>query len=118
MPTCARCTGSPKANRIPVVHFEKGESKDAAAPPFLEAAAREGGDGKVLLIGTAQERRRWRSWVRKGQEKFRHPHMDWGRQMAFVTTSTSIFGTRTGAPRSGRATLMRRFGSERGVGHP
>ena len=26
----------------------------------------------------------WRSWVAKGQEKARHPHMEWGRQMAFV----------------------------------
>jgi len=26
----------------------------------------------------------WRSWPRKGQEKTRHPHMDWGREMAFI----------------------------------
>jgi hypothetical protein len=26
----------------------------------------------------------WRSWPRKGQEKARHPHMDWGREMAFI----------------------------------
>src|ERR1700688_2076698 len=24
------------------------------------------------------------SWPRKGQEKARHPHMDWGREMAFI----------------------------------
>jgi len=26
----------------------------------------------------------WRSWARKGQEKARHPHMDWGREMAYI----------------------------------
>ncbi len=26
----------------------------------------------------------WRSWKKKGQEKARHPHMEWGRQMAFI----------------------------------
>ena len=39
-----------KANEIPVVHFGKGESKEAVARPFLEAAAREGGDGKVVIV--------------------------------------------------------------------
>ena len=73
------------ANEIPLVHFAKGENKEAVARPYLEAAARDGGDGKVALIGVAQEKASvWRSWVGKGQEKFRHPHMEWGRQMAFV----------------------------------
>jgi hypothetical protein len=26
----------------------------------------------------------WRSWKAKGQEKSRHPHMEWGRQMGYV----------------------------------
>ncbi|WP_343577841.1 hypothetical protein [Mycobacterium sp.] len=26
----------------------------------------------------------WRSWKAKGQEHVAHPHMEWGRQMAFV----------------------------------
>ena len=26
----------------------------------------------------------WRSWPRKGQEKTWHPHMDWGREMAYI----------------------------------
>jgi hypothetical protein len=74
-----------KANEIPVVYFAKGENKEAVARPLIDAAARDGGDGKVVLIGIAQERASvWRSWVAKGQEKARHPHMEWGRQMAFV----------------------------------
>ena len=71
-------------NGIPVVHFKKGENKEETARPYLEAAAREGKD-RVVLIGTAQEKASvWRSWPRKGQEKARHPHMDWGREMAFI----------------------------------
>lgn len=39
----------------------------------------------MVLIGIAQEKASvWRSWPTKGQEKFRHPHMEWGRQLAFV----------------------------------
>src|SRR5438105_6445012 len=42
-------------NSIPMVHFEKGQDKEATARPYLEAAAREGKD-RVVLIGTAQEK--------------------------------------------------------------
>jgi len=71
-------------NHIPVVHFKKGEKKEETARPYLEAAAREGKD-RVVLIGMAQEKASvWRSWPRKGQEKARHPHMDWGREMAYI----------------------------------
>jgi hypothetical protein len=74
-----------KSNGIPMVHFEKGQDKEETARPYLEAAAREGKD-RVVLIGTAQEKASvWRSWPRKGQEKARHPHMDWGREMAFIS---------------------------------
>jgi hypothetical protein len=73
-----------EAQHIPVVHFKKGEKKEETARPYLEAAAREGKD-RVVLIGMAQEKASvWRSWPRKGQEKARHPHMDWGREMAFI----------------------------------
>jgi hypothetical protein len=73
-----------KDNGIPVVHFAKGESKEAVARPLLDAAAAEGGDGKVVLIGIAQEKASvWRSWPTKGQEKRPHPHMEWARG-AFV----------------------------------
>lgn len=74
-----------KANGVPVRRFAKGENKEAIARPLIEAAEREGGDGKVVLIGIAQEKTPvWRSWKAKGQEHLPHPHMEWGRQMAFV----------------------------------
>jgi hypothetical protein len=69
---------------IPVVRFEKGQSKEEVARPYLEAAAAEG-KARVVLIGIAQEKASvWRSWKAKGQETVAHPHMEWGRQMAFV----------------------------------
>ena len=72
-------------NQIPVVHFKKGQDKEEMARPLIAAAARAGGDGQVVLIGIAQEKASvWRSWKAKGQEKAAHPHMEWGRQMAFV----------------------------------
>jgi hypothetical protein len=43
-----------KANGIPVRRFAKGESKAAIARPLIEAAERDGGDGRVVLIGTEQ----------------------------------------------------------------
>src|SRR6266496_1251131 len=71
-------------HKIPVVHFKKGQDKEKVALPYLEAACRERKD-RVVLIGIAQEKSSvWRSWPRKGQEKSRHPHMDWGREMAFI----------------------------------
>jgi hypothetical protein len=71
-------------HQIPVVKFEKGQKKEDVAQPYLAAAAREGND-RVVLIGIAQEKAsRWASWPSKGQERRPHPHMDWGRQMAFV----------------------------------
>lgn len=69
---------------IPLVHFEKGEDKEERVRPYLEAAAREGKD-RVVLIGVAQEKAFvWRSWPRKGQEKAKHPHMDWGDRKSVV----------------------------------
>ena len=71
-------------HKIPVVHFKKGQDKEKTALPYLEAAAREGKE-QVVLIGIAQEKASvWRSWPRKGQEKSRHPHMDWDREPAFI----------------------------------
>jgi hypothetical protein len=73
-----------KQHGIPVVHFEKGQNKEEVARPLIEAAARAGKE-QVVLIGIAQEKASaWRSWKAKGQENARHPHMEWGRQMAFV----------------------------------
>lgn len=73
-----------KQRGIPVVDFKKGENKEALARPYIEAAARAGKE-QVALIGIAQEKASvWRSWKAKGQETAAHPHMEWGRQMAFV----------------------------------
>jgi len=70
---------------MPMVRFKKGENKEEFARPLLEAAAAEGGEGKVVLIGVAQEKASvWRSWKAKGHEHRSHPHMEWGRQMAFI----------------------------------
>jgi hypothetical protein len=74
-----------KANDIPVHYFAKGENKEQFTRPLLEAAAKQGGNGRVVLVGIAQERASvWRSWKAKGHEHRSHPHMEWGRQMAFV----------------------------------
>jgi len=73
-----------RKHQIPVVHFQKGQKKEEVARLYLEAAAREGKD-RVVLIGIAQEKSSvWRSWPKKGQQKAAHPHMEWGRQMAYV----------------------------------
>ena len=65
---------------IPIVRFRRGESKEEVARPYLEAAAREGRFGCVL-IGVAQERTRvWRGWRRGGSDG--HPHFEFGRQSA------------------------------------
>jgi hypothetical protein len=64
---------------VPLVHFEKGESKEERVRPLLRQAAKGGGNGKVVLIGVAQEKASaWRSWKAKGQEKASNPHMEWG----------------------------------------
>jgi len=74
-----------KAHGDPVRRFVKGENKEAIARPLIEAAERDGGEGRVVLVGIAQEKTPvWRSWKAKGQEHLPHPHMEWGRQMAFV----------------------------------
>jgi len=73
-----------KASGIPVCHFAKGEKKEQTARPYIEAAAARGASA-VALIGIAQEKAVvWRSWPGKGQRGKAHPHMEWGRQMAFV----------------------------------
>jgi hypothetical protein len=74
-----------QANDIPVIHFAKGDNKEEIARPLIEAAAAAGGDGRVVLIGIAQEKAVvWRSWKAKGQERAARPWMAWGRQTAFV----------------------------------
>ena len=74
-----------EARGVPVVRFAKGENKEEIARPLIAAAAAEGGEGRVVLVGVAQEKTPvWRSWPAKGQEHAAHPHMEWGRRMAFV----------------------------------
>src|SRR5437868_6834124 len=64
-------------NKIPLVHFEKGQNKEEMVRPYMESAAGKGKD-QVVLIGIAQEKASvWRSWKAKGQEKKAHPHMEW-----------------------------------------
>jgi hypothetical protein len=41
---------------VPIRQFRKGEKKEAIAEPLLEAAAKEGGQGRVVLLGIAQEK--------------------------------------------------------------
>jgi hypothetical protein len=73
-----------EVNQIPVVRFVKGDEKDKIARRFIDAVAQSGQD-KVALIGIAQEKALvWRSWKAKGHQHAAHPHMEWGRQMAYV----------------------------------
>jgi hypothetical protein len=73
-----------EAHHLPVVRFKKGQNREEVARPYWPAAAHQGKDC-VVLIGMAQEKASvCRSWPRKGQEKARHPHMDWGREMAYI----------------------------------
>lgn len=73
-----------RQNGIAVRHFAKGEKKEEVARPYVQAAAAADASA-VALIGIAQEKAVvWRSWPAKGQRGAGHPHMEWGRQMAFV----------------------------------
>jgi hypothetical protein len=73
-------------NEIPIHHFEKGENKEAYARPLIEAAAKEGGEGRVVLLGIAQEKAMvWRSGRDKSYKgPGKRPQMAWGRQAAFI----------------------------------
>jgi hypothetical protein len=73
-----------EANPIPGVHFQKGEPKEETARPDLELR-RGKARTRVVRIGLApQKASRWKSWPRKGPEKARHPHRDWGRERAYL----------------------------------
>jgi hypothetical protein len=45
-----------EANGVPIRSFAKGENKEKIAEPLLRAAAEERGEGRVVLIGIAQEK--------------------------------------------------------------
>jgi hypothetical protein len=73
------------SERDPVRRFAKGENKEQIARPLIDTAERDGGDGRVVLIGIAQEKTPVRrSCKAKCQEHAAHPNMEWGRQIAFV----------------------------------
>lgn len=74
-----------KLNGVPIHRFQKGENKEAYARPLITAAAQEGGAGRVVLLGIAQEKAFcWRAWRTKAQEYVARPHMEWGRQAVYV----------------------------------
>jgi hypothetical protein len=59
-----------KNNAVPVIRFARGDSKEEIARPYLEAAAAEGGRGKVALVGIGQEKASvWRSWTGKKRDR-------------------------------------------------
>jgi len=67
-----------KRQAVPVVHFQRRESKEDVARPYFERAEREGRFG-VVLIGVAQERACvWVGWRRGGSDA--HPHFEFGWQ--------------------------------------
>jgi hypothetical protein len=68
-------------NRIPVVHFKKGESKEQAARRYMRKAERDGRFG-VVMIGVAQEKTSaWRGFRRGGSDA--HPHFSYRRMSVF-----------------------------------
>ena len=78
-------------------------------PWLLEAAARAGRDGQVVLIGIAQERASvLRAWKAKGQEKAAHPHMEWGRPYASPPISSRPKLAPNSAPPSQQVELAAR----------
>ncbi len=65
-------------NEVPVVRFQRRESKEEVARPYFERAEREGRFG-VVMIGVAQERARvWAGWRQGGSDA--HPHFAFGWQ--------------------------------------
>src|SRR6266436_5007057 len=45
-----------EAEGVPVHYFKKGEDKEEFVRPLFEVAAREAGEGRVVLLGIAQEK--------------------------------------------------------------
>jgi hypothetical protein len=70
-----------KRNRIPVVHFKKGESKELVARRYMRKAERAGRFG-VVMIGVAQEKTSaWRGFKAGGSMS--HPHFCYRRMSVF-----------------------------------
>jgi hypothetical protein len=68
-------------DRIPVVRFKKGESKELRARRYMQRAEREGRFG-VVMIGVAQEKTSaWRGFKAGGSAS--HPHFCYRRMSVF-----------------------------------
>jgi hypothetical protein len=66
------------SEQVPIVRFQRRESKEEVARPYFEQAEREGRFG-VVMIGVAQERARvWAGWRQGGSDA--HPHFAFGWQ--------------------------------------
>ncbi|MGZ6617420.1 MAG: hypothetical protein ACXVFQ_23725 [Solirubrobacteraceae bacterium] len=67
--------------KIPVVHFKRGESKEQVARRYMEKAELDGRFG-VVMIGVAQEKASaWRGFVNGGTAA--HPHFSYRRMSVF-----------------------------------
>jgi hypothetical protein len=67
--------------KLPLVHFKKGESKEQVARRFMRKAEREGRFG-VVMIGVAQEKASaWRGFRKGGSDS--HPHFSYRRMSVF-----------------------------------
>jgi hypothetical protein len=98
-----------KRNRIPVVAFKKGESKEQVARRYMQRAEREGRFG-VVMIGVAQEKTSaWRGYRRGGSDA--HPHFCYRRCRPSPTISTSTSATESEGQRSSRQSPTRPAGS-------
>ena len=66
---------------IPIVHFEKGDSKELVARRYMRRAERDGRFG-VVMVGVAQEKTwAWRGFRRGGSDS--HPHFCCRRMSVF-----------------------------------
>jgi len=71
-------------HNIPRLKFERGQDKEKTAAPYLNVRRSK---VKIGLSSLDRHKRRPPSGnpgPHKGQEKVAHPHMDWGRQMAYI----------------------------------
>jgi hypothetical protein len=67
--------------KIPVVHFKRGESKEQVARRYMQQAELDGRFG-VVMIGVAQEKASaWRGFVNGGTAA--HPHFSYRRMSVF-----------------------------------
>lgn len=101
-------------NRIPVVHFAKGVSKEEVAGRYMQAAEREGRFG-VVMIGIAQEKATaWRGFRRGGSDA--RPHYVYRRMSVFPNVA-SADPTRRSLPEQPaldhRRRLIKRVGKPR-----